>query len=304
MIEEIREFIAQERPQRLVEEAEDLGNQLGIARVSQITEIYRLINNSIQINRDKEDFKFLHLIRPKIAVLTAKTSPRERPAIEQYQYAIFDAIHCVNEGVDANDKKERLKRFKDFIEAVTAFHQYASNFGARYSTKKPEQALRNRILELQNRLGELLQFINMSTGKVKVFISHSHSDKPFAEKLKKDLEKEGVATWYDDKDLDIGDIVSEALSQGIEESYCFLIIVSQTSVKSNWVKYELDEAYDQHINEGKRILPVVIGDLKQEDMPRRLRKHLYADFRTDYKDAFQKLLRSIVREGAKKVDKS
>ena len=36
---------------------------------------------------------------------------------------------------------------------------------------------------------------------MKVFISHSSSDKPFVRKLKNDLNLNGIDTWYDEDEL-------------------------------------------------------------------------------------------------------
>jgi len=129
----------------------------------------------------------------------------------------------------------------------------------------------------------------------KVFLSHSHADKKIVNKLKIDLEDNGIKTWYDERDMNIGDIVNEKITEGINQSDCFLIVISPNSIKSDWVKYELNEAYHVYITEKKRILPVLIGDLSEKDIPQKLKKHLYSDLRNNdnYDQSIKKLCSSI-----------
>lgn len=298
----IKEIIENNDYRLLIEQAEELGNRLGIARVTTVTEIYKTIISSTQRNKDDDTFNFLHLIRPKIALITAKTFPRERPLIDRLYNEIQDAIYLITSTNEKEIRRERYNIFKDYVEAVATYAIYAANSGARYSTEPAENLLQKKVLDLTLRLNKLLQFVNMAADKAKVFLSHSSKDKKFVEKLKEDLENKGIDTWYDNKDLDIGDIVSDAIAEGIQQSWFFLIVISPNSVNSKWVKYELDEAYDQHINSGKKVLPIVIGDLKHEDIPQRLKKHLYADFREDYGSAFEKVYRSIIRTTAKGIE--
>ena len=129
----------------------------------------------------------------------------------------------------------------------------------------------------------------------KVFLSHSHADKNIVEKLKNVLEDNGIKTWYDDIDMNIGDIVNEKIIEGITQSDCFLFVISPNSVKSNWVKYELSEAYHQCITENKKIFPVLIGDLSEKDIPQILQKHSYSDLRNNdiYYQSIKKLCDAI-----------
>ena len=71
------------------------------------------------------------------------------------------------------------------------------------------------------------QFIKSNKESCQVFISHSTIDKPFAIKIKNKLETDEILTWFDNKDLDIGDILSDEISNGITKSSYFLIIISE-----------------------------------------------------------------------------
>lgn len=162
--------------------------------------------------------------------------------------------------------------------------------------------INKRIDSLMNELANLKAFIGQSRGRAKVFLSHSHVDKLFVLALNKRFEEEGISTWLDNKDLDIGDVLSEAIAEGIKQSWIFLIIISPSSIGSRWVKEELDEAYHQKIEGDKLLLPVLIGDLLDKDIPQRLKHIRYADFRDEvqFNKSFSLLIRSIDRFITKK----
>src|SRR5215831_14962296 len=110
-----------------------------------------------------------------------------------------------------------------------------------------------------------------------IFLSHNHADKPFVRRLAHDLQAAGVRVWLDEAEMMIGDSLIEKIRQGIDEMEYLGVILSQNSVKSEWVKREVDVAINEEI-EGKRVkvLPLVIEDC---DLPGFLKGKLYADFR-------------------------
>ncbi len=107
----------------------------------------------------------------------------------------------------------------------------------------------------------------------KTFISHSSSDKSLVRDLAERLRKENV--WFDLWDMDAGDVLSEKIETGIDEAKNFLIILSKNSIKSNWVKYELNMAIIKYLeNEDYRIIVARIDDV---EVPLRLKPFLRID---------------------------
>jgi hypothetical protein len=89
----------------------------------------------------------------------------------------------------------------------------------------------------------------------------------------------------------VGDSIPEKIAQGLAESDFFLLVVSQNSVDSQWVKKELNSALVHEIERRKvTVLPIRIDDAK---VPDSIIDKIYADFRGSYEDGFQKLLNSI-----------
>jgi hypothetical protein len=162
------------------------------------------------------------------------------------------------------------------------------------------KTLNNLIIENPRSIENMIEKENQ---KPKIFVSHSSADKLFVNKLRIDLEENGFSVWFDELDLNIGDVLSDEISKGIHNSHCFLIVLSPNSINSKWVNYELNEAYAIHITGNKKIIPIIIDDLKKEDIPLRLKKHLYCNFSTNYSQAFLKLTKSL-KEVKNTIEKS
>jgi hypothetical protein len=110
---------------------------------------------------------------------------------------------------------------------------------------------------------------------MKVFISHSSVDKEFVRTLKKDLNANGVLTWFDEDQLDLGDSLLEKLDSGLTESTHFIIVLSQASTNSDWVKYEVRKALEnKSLNLINKVIPLKYNDC---DVPNELTNILYGD---------------------------
>jgi hypothetical protein len=110
-------------------------------------------------------------------------------------------------------------------------------------------------------------------------------------KLAADLVASGVKVWLDEQNILVGDSIPEKIAQGLAESDFFLIVVSENSVNSPWVKRELNSAIVHEIERRKVIvLPIKLDGAK---MPDTINDKLYADFSKSYEDGLEKMIRSI-----------
>lgn len=78
--------------------------------------------------------------------------------------------------------------------------------------------------------------------KRKVFISHSSANKAFVNKLKKDLNENGIETWLDADEMTPGDDLMEKLQNGLEDATHYIVVLSPEAVESEWVEFELESA--------------------------------------------------------------
>jgi hypothetical protein len=126
----------------------------------------------------------------------------------------------------------------------------------------------------------------------KIFLSYSSVDNDFVSRLANDLQARRVPVWLDRWELKVGDSLTQKIQDGITESSWLAVILSKNSVKSEWVKKELNAA--QALELSKRsvfVLPLLIDDC---EIPLFLMDKVYADFRTSYEEGLASLIRRVI----------
>lgn len=94
----------------------------------------------------------------------------------------------------------------------------------------------------------------------RVFLSHASEDKerfviPFAEALR----QRGVDAWLDQWEMMPGDsLVDKVFEDGIAQATVVIIVLSETSVAKPWVRQELNVAVVKRIEEGTKLIPIVL----------------------------------------------
>ncbi|HEX6367829.1 MAG TPA: TIR domain-containing protein [Longimicrobium sp.] len=95
---------------------------------------------------------------------------------------------------------------------------------------------------------------------IRVFISHSSSDKPQVEALAVALRERGIDPWLDKWEIGPGDDIVASINRGLEEAGAGLVVFSPHSRESRWVEAEVSYLTYARIQEGKALIPVVLGD--------------------------------------------
>lgn len=127
-----------------------------------------------------------------------------------------------------------------------------------------------------------------------IFISYSHHDKLFVDALAKQLVRHHVNIWLDRWELSIGDSILEKVQGAIDESSALLVVLSKSSVNSEWCKKELTSGLLKELEERRVfVLPVLLDDC---EIPLFARGKLYADFRSSFDDGL-----TVVLEGVAKI---
>lgn len=149
----------------------------------------------------------------------------------------------------------------------------------------------NRVLDWLN--GNTTASGNMD--RPTVFLSHSSKDKPFVSRLATDLKSKGVPVWFDQWELKVGDSLTEKIEHGISQSGWLAVVISNSSVNSDWVQKELRAAQARELRDKSVfVLPIIIDDC---EIPLFLLDKLYADFRASYEQGLDALLKRVL-EGA------
>jgi TIR domain len=126
-----------------------------------------------------------------------------------------------------------------------------------------------------------------------IFISYSHEDKDFVDKLAANLIKHDAHVWVDTWELSVGDSILNRVQEAIQFSSALLIVLSKASVASEWCRKELNAGLMRELAEKKVIvLPVLVEDC---EMPVFLREKIYADFRKDFRHGLKALVEAVAR---------
>jgi TIR domain-containing protein len=120
----------------------------------------------------------------------------------------------------------------------------------------------------------------------RAFISYSREDEVFALRLASDLKAAGANVWLDQLDIVPGDKWDRSVENALADCPRMLLILSPASVKSENV---MDEVYFA-LGKQKQLIPVVYQEC---NVPFRLSRIQQVDFRNDYVQALQALLRAI-----------
>jgi TIR domain len=87
-----------------------------------------------------------------------------------------------------------------------------------------------------------------------IFISYSHQDSDYVNKLEEDLKEKGFEVWVD-RQIRYGTQWSEEIEDHLDVCAAFIVVLSENSRKSRWVQNEV--SYAQEIK--KPIFPILLS---------------------------------------------
>ncbi len=121
----------------------------------------------------------------------------------------------------------------------------------------------------------------------KVFISYSRRDSAIAHKIVDALKSRELDSWVDWEDIPPTSDWLEQIYAGIEETDAFLFLISPDSINSEFCRREFEHAAKNN----KRLIPVIVRDVDQKQVPPVLGRHQWILFRPedDFEKSFQRL---------------
>jgi hypothetical protein len=135
------------------------------------------------------------------------------------------------------------------------------------------------------------------------FISYSSEDSGFAQSLHNDLQSNGVRCWFAPEDMGIGDKILDTLDEAIRLRDKVVLILSRSSINSDWVEDEVTKAFaEERKRKQTMLVPIYIDSTvleTQEAWAVKLRDNRHiGNFenwknRDIYRKSFERLLRDL-----------
>jgi uncharacterized protein YjbI with pentapeptide repeats len=133
-----------------------------------------------------------------------------------------------------------------------------------------------------------------------LFISYSHADSEFADKIGDSLTKKGIRYWRDIHDMKSGRMEKQ-IDRAIRQNPTVLLVLSKHSLNSDWVEHEVRTARGLEKEMGRDVLcPVALDDSwKSSSWPKRVMEQImeynildFSEWRDDSK--FEGMFRKLI----------
>ena len=140
------------------------------------------------------------------------------------------------------------------------------------------------------------------------FISYSTRDQEFAERLHADLQAKGVRCWFAPHHIKGGRKIHEQIDEAIRLHDRLLLILSEESMKSDWVRTEIAKARKREKEDKRVLFPVRLVsyeamqsweyiDSSGKDLAEEIRQYFIPDFsRWKEHDSYQAALGRLVKD--------
>ncbi len=118
-----------------------------------------------------------------------------------------------------------------------------------------------------------------------LFISYSHGDSVFVNRLENGLNKTGVRFWRDIHDATVGRLETQ-IDRAIRQNPTVLLVLSKNSIKSDWVEHEVRKARELEKELGRDALcPIALDDgWKSSPWPKRVMEQVMEYNILDFSD--------------------
>ena len=149
------------------------------------------------------------------------------------------------------------------------------------------------------------------------FISYSNKDEEFARRLHSRMRKEHLRVWFAPEDIKGGEKLNEQIDHAIHVHDRLLLVLSENSIRSEWVMSEIRKAREAEVEEKRRkLFPIRLVDYDTlrawkcfdsdhaKDLAVEVREYFIPDFSNwrendAFEASFDKLLHDLKAEESK-----
>ncbi len=131
---------------------------------------------------------------------------------------------------------------------------------------------------------------------MKIFLSHSSSDKPLMREIERYMEP-GLKAWLDEKEIAWGQNLAGSIRDAIISSDFFIIFLDDEALESKWVMDELTWAQEKESRDGSTfVLPVLLPKVHQDRIPDSIRTRLFLTLPDSEESSVRHLTDTIIRK--------
>ncbi|MFF5243193.1 toll/interleukin-1 receptor domain-containing protein [Streptosporangium sp. NPDC000095] len=112
-----------------------------------------------------------------------------------------------------------------------------------------------------------------------VFVSYSHNDADIVTDLAERLKGHGIEVAYDKVVVRPGSIIFHEVGEAIRNSTHGLLVISPASMASGPVMNEYYTLLQRSMYDGRLLIPVLVEDVKTQDLPEFVKIRFYSDLR-------------------------
>ena len=100
----------------------------------------------------------------------------------------------------------------------------------------------------------------MDRPRPRVFISHTTADDAAIRDFAQQLISRGLDPWIDDWEVLAGDDIVERMNDGLAQCDAGIVVFSKHTVGKKWMAEEWRTLFYDRVEDGKRLIPVLIDD--------------------------------------------
>jgi len=129
--------------------------------------------------------------------------------------------------------------------------------------------------------------------------STSADKERFFLKFSQKLGAKGIDAWLDKWEMYPGDsLIDKIFEEGIKNAQAIIIVLSNNSINKKWVREELNAGMVKKINEGSKLIPVIIDDC---EIPECLKSTIWIRIKNldNYNEELDRIVMSILGESDK-----
>ncbi len=124
-----------------------------------------------------------------------------------------------------------------------------------------------------------------------IFLSHSSNNYEIASSISETIKSHGVPVWFSPQNVMPSQQWHDEIGRALKRCDWFMILLSDDSIASEWVKRELMYALT-HNQYYDSIMPVIIRNCEYEDLSWTLCSFQIIDFNSNPEHAYRQILRT------------